>query len=399
MDYGLLVLALFALLGAYLGFTRATHRIPNDFALPEQAAPNTFLYLYVFSLVAAMLLLPWLARAIVRRSRYARVAIPGLVLCLFFLHWRQGLHLETGSPKIDDYVVNPWPRTDFQAPSAAMDLVQNQPGVFRTVGFGSVLFPGVNGMLGVESIYGPDPLANPYYHELLASAGVRQEWSWRWIVERTNLRPLPLYRMLNVRYLLDMPPRTPPETNAIRRPPLDLDVSRNEGDWPRAFFVSALGRYERLDQFLELLHQADSHPFAAAQIDDGTVPAMDQTVAETPASAVPARDYRLTNNTTTFAIDAPAAGVAVLTEAYVPGDFRVTLNGAPADYFRVNHAFRGVRIPGPGTYIVSYSYWPRHFTLSLVMAGIGSLILVAWMVTTLRRPRATTNLAGSGMRA
>ena len=102
-------------------------------------------------------------------------------------------------------------------------------------------------------------------------------------------------------------------------------------------------------------------------------------------TAVPAHDYGLTNNTTTFTVDATAPGVAVLTEAYVPGDFRVTLNGAPVEYFRVNHAFRGVRIPAAGKYVVSYSYWPRHFTLSLVMAAIGSLIFIAWLIASFRR--------------
>ena len=118
-----------------------------------------------------------------------------------------------------------------------------------------------------------------------------------------------------------------------------------------------------------------------------------------PPTPPPAHDYRLTNNTTTFTVDATAPGVAVLTEAYVPGDFRVTLNGAPADYFRVNHAFRGVRIPAAGKYVVSYSYWPRHFTLSLVMAAIGSLILIAWLIATFRRPRAAADLAGAELHA
>jgi hypothetical protein len=396
-EYTFLVLWLLALFGSYVGFTHATQRIPNDFPLPEQAPANRFFYLYTLSLVAAFLALPWLFRAIVRKSRLSGAAIPFALLCLICLHWRHGLHLDTGIKPIDDYVINPTRRMGFRAPSAAVDLIQAQPGLFRTVGFGLVLFPGVNGIFGLESIYGPDPLANPYYHELLTSAGVRQEWSWRWIVERTNLRPLPLYKMLNVRYFLDTPSRPLPEMN-LPPPALDLDVSRNEGDWPRAFFVDALQSYDRVDQFLDLLRQADSHPFAAAQTGDRSAPDMGRTVAA-PAAAIPARDYLLTNNTTTFTINAPAPGVAVLTEAYVRGDFRVTLNGAPVDYFRVNHAFRGVQIRGPGKYVVSYSYWPRHFTLSLVMAAIGSLILTAWMITTFRRPRASTDLAGAGLHA
>jgi len=377
LDYAFLVLALLVLVGAWFGFTHANQRIPNDFALPEQAASNTFFSGYVLSIFVALLALPWLVRAMVCRSRSRRMAIPLAVLFLLCLHWRHGFQLHTGNPRIDDFVVNPPPRIGLREHSAAIDFIQKQPGVFRTVGFGSVLFPGVNGMFGLESIYGPDPLSNPYYHELLTAAGVRQEWSWRWIVERANPKPRQLYNLLNVRYFLDGPPRLRPDP--LKRPPFDLDVSQNEGEWPRAFFVGALQSYDRLEQFLELLQQADSHPFAAVQAGAVTVPATE------PAAPVPAHDYRLTNNTTTFTVDAPTAGVAVLTEAYVPGDFRVTLNGTPAEYFRVNHAFRGVRIPAAGKYVVSYSYWPRHFTLSLAMATIGSVILIAWLVTGFRR--------------
>jgi hypothetical protein len=396
LDYAFLVLALLTLAGVWFGFTHANQRIPNDFALPEQAAGNRFFCAYGISLFTALLVLPWLIRAIVCRSRFRVAAIPLALLCLLCLHWRHGFQLHTGARQIDDFVVNPPPRIDLSELSSAIDFIRKQSGVFRTVGFGSVLFPGVNGIFGLESIYGPDALTNPYYHELLVAAGVRQEWSWRWIIERSNPGPRPLYNLLNVRYFLAMPPPARPDVNAVERPRFDLDVSQNEGAWPRAFFVSALGRYDRLEQFLETLRQADSHPFAAAQAGDMSVPAMDQTVAEAPATAAPARDYRLTNNTTTFTIYAPAPGIAVLTEAYVPGDFRVTLNGAPADYFRVNHAFRGVRIPAAGKYVISYCYWPRHFTLSLIMAAVGALLLAGWLITSLRRPVATEKeLTGS----
>ena len=73
-------------------------------------------------------------------------------------------------------------------------------------------------------------------------AGVRQEWSWRWIVERTNPKPRPLYNLLNVRYFLDMPSHPGPEVAPAGGQRLDLDVSPNEGEWPRAFFLSARSR-------------------------------------------------------------------------------------------------------------------------------------------------------------
>jgi hypothetical protein len=392
MDYAVLVLALLTLFGAWFGFTHVIQRIPNDFPAFEQAPGNKFFSIYSVSLVAALLALPWFLRAIACRSRFSRVAIPFAVLCLICLHWRHGFQLHTGIRPIDDFVVNPPPRVDLGEPSSAVESIQAEAGTFRTAGFGSVLFPGVNGMLGLESIYGPDPLANPYYHELLTTAGVLQEWSWRWIVERANPKPRPLYNLLNIRYFLDVPPRSRPDMNAVEKPHSDLDVFRNEGEWPRAFFVGALQSYDRVEQFVELLRQADSRPFAATQAGDGTVPRVEQT-ADSPAAAVAAHDYRLTNNTTTFTIDAPTAGVAVLTEAYVPGDFRVTLDGAPADYFRVNHAFRGVRIPAAGKHVVSYSYWPRHFSLSLVLAAAGLLILGAWLVVSFRSPKTSAVLS------
>ena len=383
LEYPFLVLWLLTLFGSYIGFTHANQRVPNDFPLPELAAGNRFFYLYGLSLFASVLALPWLFRAIIRQSRFAGSAIPIALVCLICLHWRHGLELDTGIKQIDDYVINPTARMDFCGPSKAVDFVLDQPGLFRTAGFGPVLFPGVNGILGLESIYGPDPLANPYYHELLMAAGVRQEWSWRWIVEHSNLKPLPLYKMLNVRYFLDIPQSRPPDLTGAVRPQFDLDVSRNEGFWPRAFFVEKLLTYDRVEEFWEMLRDADSRPFAAAQKGGPELPVTELT--PTSAAAVPGHDYHLTNNTTTFTVDAPGPGVAVLTEAYVSGDFRVLLNGAPAQYFRVNHAFRGVAIPAAGKYVVSYSYWPRHFTMSLVLAAVGALLLAAWLVVTFRR--------------
>jgi hypothetical protein len=390
LDFIFFALALLALVGSYLGLTGALQRIPNAFAPLERVdAQGPFFYLYSFSLIAALLALPWLARAIVRRSPFLVLAVPFALICLLGLHWRHGFQLNTGIAQIDDYVVNPAPRLDLSAPSTALHAIENETGVFRAVGFGSVLFPGYNGIPGVESIYGPDPLVSPYYHELLLAGGVKQEMSWRWIVDRSSLKAnLPLYSLLNVRYFLDMPDSVRPTGPASDRPRWDLDISKNDSAWPRAFFADKVRTYDRLEQFLEMLRQADSHPFAAVQNGDVTgLP--DEAFASGEAKNAPARDYRLTSNTTTFTIDAPAPGVAILTETYVAGDFRVRVNGTPASYFRVNHAFRGVALPAAGKYVISYSYWPQHFTLSLLMAAFGALLLGGWMIVTFRRASPT----------
>ena len=64
--------------------------------------------------------------------------------------------------------------------------------------------------------------------------------------------------------------------------------------------------------------------------------------------------------------------------AMQPGDFIAQLNGVRSDYFRINHAFGGIKIPKAGTYMISFSYRPKYFTVSLVMFGLGIRILVGW---------------------
>ena len=99
--------------------------------------------------------------------------------------------------------------------------------------------------------------------------------------------------------------------------------------------------------------------------------------------SVPAHGYRLTSNTTTFTIDAPARGVAVLTETFEAENFRVTVNGAPSPYVRVNHAFCGVPIPQAGRFVVRFEYWPRRLTLALWLSTAGLALLaggVAWLL-------------------
>ncbi|HEX8897402.1 MAG TPA: hypothetical protein VF751_01790, partial [Chthoniobacterales bacterium] len=98
----------------------------------------------------------------------------------------------------------------------------------------------------------------------------------------------------------------------------------------------------------------------------------------------PAFAYKLSNNTTSFRVNAPKAGVIALGENYVAGDFDVTLNGKPAPYFRINEVFKGVIINQAGTYDVSVRYWPRGFTFVLLLFGTGMAALAGYLLFFLR---------------
>jgi hypothetical protein len=309
------------------------------------------------------------------------------VICIFLFLWRHGMHLKTG---LDEYVVNPQLRVDLFANSSAIEALHNrirEP--YRVVGVNNTLFPGYNGSIGLESIYGCDPLINPYFREIQNAAGFERQWDWRLEVRPEDLCTLiPICDMLNVKYYL-----APGGGNfayysagLVLVDSLDLDIYESKTAWPRAFFSNNLRAYNEVQEFISMLRLGDSIPLAAAQKKDlDSVPEL-ATLAATrmEPTIVPASNYSLSNNTTSFQIVAPNKGVVVLTESYLDGDFHATINGKNVPYYRLNHMCKGVVVPEAGTYEISFSYWPRHFTLSLWMSGIGLLVLTLWSIYALR---------------
>ena len=73
---------------------------------------------------------------------------------------------------------------------------------------------------------------------------------------------------------------------------------------------------------------------------------------------------------------ANTAGILTLTDSYAPG-WTATINGQPAHVMRVNGAFRGVRIPASGEYVVEYAYRPPTWMLSCGVAVAGVFALAA----------------------
>ena len=239
---------------------------------------------------------------------------------------------------------------------------------------------------------GPDPILNKHYRGLMDVSGV---WlifgSWRvWVVaNQLALEPL-LFNMLNVRYYLGyMGPNVTPAPSLKKIASLDLDVYESEHVWPRAFFTDGLVTYEHETEFIDLLKKSNGTPFAGIpkeELNKQTELAKLAGTSMPPSNrkTTPATDYVFTNNTTSFKINAAGPGVIVLTEAYVPEDFQVRLNGKRTNYFRVNSAFKGLFVQDAGSYVVSYAYWPRYLTLSLWIASAGLAILLGWALLQLK---------------
>lgn len=383
------LLVLGVLTGAYLGYVQTATRSP--FALRpdgEALSFSPFFLGYAAALLLAVAVLPLLVRRWLQLRAWTLSHALLAALALFALHFRHGMH---GPTKLDAYVMNPRDRVDLSAPSRMIEHVKtrlSEPA--RVAGFGEVLTPGFQDVVGLDGIGGPDALVSAYFREFVDAAKLPVIWDWRLAVGKDTTPLLrPFYDLLNLRYYLGMPQGGAAPVGGLQRlASADLDLYESPGVWPRAFFTDSLTSYRTPEDFARLVWESDRRPLAALQ--EGTA-----WPGERPAvpvrHSVPAHGYRLTSNTTSFTIDAPARGVAVLTETFEAENFRVTVNGTPSPYVRVNHAFCGVPIPQAGRFLVRFEYWPRRLTLALWLSAAG-LALLAGGATWLRLSRPARTL-------
>ena len=379
------LIALAILLAAYFGTTEAAQRSTKTLLqIGEQIPKSNFFWGYTILVVAAVALGPWLGRRplIGNRGQLWRTCF--LVLLFALIHWKQGMHATT---LFDPYVMNPQQRTDLLAESPAVKLIAERSAEpSRSAGFDHNLFPGYGGAIGLEQIDGPDPLLNKYYKSLLDASGAKLFFCSSQIgpIDDQLSNDLPLFDMLNVRYFLGGPESQAEMTTSLRKiASLDLNIFESSKTWPRAFFTNRVTPYETDNDFVKLLKEGDGKPFAAVPKEEMARQTELATLKDPSPSSdrrlVQAIGYRFTNNSTSFKVNAPETGVMVLTEPYVENDFRLLLNGKPANYFRVNSAFRGIFLPEPGYYTFSFSYWPRHLTISLWISAIGIVSLLLWL--------------------
>jgi hypothetical protein len=388
-----LLTTLAILLAVYFGTTEAAQRSTRSLlAVGNHIPKSPFFWGYSTLLVAALATAPWVGRlAINTGNRFRLWPMLSLGLIFFAIHWRFGMHLETG---FDSYVMNPHARVNLAADSsAAVNLIKThvmEPS--RTAGLGNNFASGYGAAIGVEQIDGADPLLNPYYKALISTSGLNLPFtnSSGGSLGEDLRKDLPLLNMLNVRYFLNTAsPKTELAPGVTKIGSLDLDVYESSTVWPRAFFVDRFAASADMNDLVKLLKTGGNRPFAAIPNDEldkqpelRTLPRGWGAAADT--TVVPAADYSLTSNRTSFKVNAPKPGVVVLTEPYIANDFQVLINNKAASYFRVNGAFKGIFLPAAGSYTISYSYWPRTFAMSLWLAAAGLIALAIWLVLAVR---------------
>ncbi|MCC6763041.1 MAG: YfhO family protein [Deltaproteobacteria bacterium] len=103
-----------------------------------------------------------------------------------------------------------------------------------------------------------------------------------------------------------------------------------------------------------------------------------------PSPVVPARITRYEPRMVRVEVDAPAAGVLVLTDTWYPG-WRATVDEAPAAIHPANHLVRAVPV-GAGHHVVAFRYEPASVQRGALVSGLALLVLATLVVGV--RPRA-----------
>jgi hypothetical protein len=318
-------------------------------------------------------------------AHYSHNQFAVLAFCLLFLffHIRHGLHLKTGLNRVDAVVTNPMKRADLSEKSEAIEYVKNkiketgQP--TRVIGEGSVLFPGYNSRYGLEGIVTVEAVRNKYQEKLLSLVDypLANNWGWLRLINSDQIanRAASL-DLMGIGYMVASV-GTPIPEGAILLHSSDLDVWQRESAWPRAFFVNQVIKVSKPSQILDALTDSLHKPFAL--VESQFIP-KDFTNTTSQYSMSPAREYRLTNNSTNFSVEASGPGIIVLSEAYYPGDFIARINGKKINYIRVNEAFKGIWVNKAGHYDVNFIYRPEYLNISLLISAIGMSLLLLLLV-------------------
>jgi hypothetical protein len=279
-------------------------------------------------------------------------------------------------------------RPDFSSTSSAIEYIKGEIDKAmmptRVIGEGMVLFPGHNVRLGLEGIVPVDAIRNKHYKELLTLTDYPEpDWGWNWIYiiksDQIASRAASL-DLLGIGYIVaERGTQMPQDMKLVYSG--DLDVWQRPSVWPRAFFVNKVIEVRKLSDILDALADKVHSPFAA--VETQFIPAW-VINDNAPYKVVPAGEYRLTNNSTRFSVEASGAGLIVLGETYYPGDFIVKVNGEKVDYIRVNEAFKGVWINKAGKYDVSFTYRPEKLNQAILICLFGLALLVALIYISVR---------------
>jgi hypothetical protein len=311
-----------------------------------------------------------------------------LAYCFLALHVRHGMHLMTGVEEIDNYVLNPTERPDFSRKSNAIEYIKDTIDrthiPTRVIGEGMVLFPSFNARYGLEGIVPVNAIRSKNYEKLLTLIDYPDMgWGWLRLIKSDQIadRTASL-DLLGIGYIISEVGTHMPQGMELVYSD-DLDVWQRKSVWPRAFYVNHIIEVHKLSDILSALLDKSHTPFAT--VENRFIP-KEFVNNNAPYKVIPAKEYRLTNNSTRFTVEVTDPGLIVLGETYYPGDFIARLNDEKVDYVQVNEASKGIWVSKPGKYDVNFIYRPEKLNQALLVCFLGLALLLFLVLISARMP-------------
>ena len=362
------IIILLSLMTFYIG---CSHNVPGSLHRIN------FIAVGIISTVGAILCPP-IFRSLIQPQK-PKNALVFLAFCAVgVMLFRHGMHIESWDRTWDNLVVNPRQRVEANVKPIILNMTGATPTeAERTVGVDGLLMPGYNSAIAVESINSPDALFNSFYRQLMEALGFKyNEFGWCILLRSVDIYLLlPALRFLNVGYILAPLDALKLGSDIAKIGNSGFDLLKIRAPWPRAFYCSNPRFYSDIHHLAAMVREADTKPFIA--LEEGTLArTRDNLSLSENCGFVGATNYMFTPNSTTFRIVAPGAGYVALLESFAPDECKVSVNGLSVERFRVNHAFQGIYLNEGGVYDITFTYRPKYWTISLMLALSGLTIVI-----------------------
>jgi hypothetical protein len=151
---------------------------------------------------------------------------------------------------------------------------------------------------------------------------------------------------------------------------------------PRAYVVYAA---ENIDSEAETVQRLLDEDFPIRQV--AVTETSDLLPVSTEIPATPASITEYTDTKVIVQANSAAEGLLILGDQFHPG-WQVTVNGQPAPLLRVNHIFRGVRLP-PGEHEIVFKFNPQSLQIGMLLSGIGIALVLVVAILGIRRAKIT----------
>lgn len=267
------------------------------------------------------------------------------------------------------------PTRGFDHP-AITEFLRADPGHFRIEGDAGAWQPNTAEVIGVDDIGGIyNPLALAHFQ------------TYRWSMGEKGS---PLHDFLGVKYLLWDKGVLPADRSFVKAFDGDpaIDVLLNTGVLSRAQVITDVIPVSSGEEAFAAIHASGFDPARQVVLPREALDTPD--TSET--SAAPARVTFIRRAPHELVLDAqaPAPAYLVLPEVFYPG-WVATVDGAPAQIWQANFAFRAVPLQAGNHRVVMRfepDSWKTGAAISLItLAGLGAFFIGLWLLARNRRSR------------